>query len=278
MKQSRFELSYFLNPNDKFHIARVNITSKYDLSCHYHDYAELFWVEKGMGHHYINGFKMKLEEGDLLMIRPNDKHTFIPSSKGLTIINIAFSTETLDYFQSRYFPNSAIYFWSKSNFPYHLKIPAHIQKRISSRAEETIRHTRSNIQLDSLLLFIFRQLTANEKIDSISDVPLWLFNAIQKYNNPELFRKGISAFVELSDRNVSYINRTVKMHFDKTLTELLNESKMEYATTQLSLTDMPIKEICDNCGFRNLGHFYKVFKSIYGQSPLEYRRVNQMIV
>lgn len=278
MKQSRFELSYFLNPNEKFHIARVNITSRYDLSCHSHNYAELLWVENGSGYHHINGSKMKLEEGDLIMIRPDDCHTFIPGNNGLTIINIAFTVDTLDHFQSRYFPNSAIYFWSKASFPYHLKISKHIQKRISSRAEEAIKYSRSNIQLDSLLLFIFRQLTANEKVDDMSDIPLWLFSAIQQYNNPEMFQMGIGSFVELCNRNISYINRTIQLHLGKTLTELLNESKMQYATTQLSLTDMPIKEICDNCGFRNIGHFYKVFKSLYRQTPLEYRRVNQMIV
>lgn len=278
MKQTRFELSYFLNPNEKFHIARVNITSRYDLSCHSHDYAELFWVEKGEGFHFINGLKMKLEEGDLLMIRPDDSHTFIPNSRGLTIINIAFATDALNNLQTRYFPNNAIYFWSNARLPYHLRISQHVQKRLSSRAEEAIKYSRSNLQLDSLLLFIFRQLTANEMVDGVSDVPLWLFSAIQQYNNPDLFQKGINSFVTLCDRNISYINRTVRIHFGKTLTELINEAKMQYATTQLSLTDMPIKEICVNCGFRNMGHFYKVFKSVYAQTPFEYRRINQMIV
>ena len=68
------------------------------------------------------------------------------------------------------------------------------------------------------------------------------------------------------------------MHFHKSLTDLINEFKMQYATTQLSITSMPIKEICTNCGFRNLGHFYKIFRSVYNQTPYEYRRINQLIV
>lgn len=279
MKHSRFELSYFLQPGDKFHIARVNITSKNDLSCHRHDYAELFWVEKGAGYHNVNGYKIRIEEGDIVMVRPDDSHCFIPSSKGLTIINIAFGTETLDYFHGRYFPDSNIYFWSRSMFPYMVKVPKDVLKRISARAEESMQYRRSNIQLDSMLLFIFRQLTAYERVlTDVAGVPIWLFNAVKQYNNPEFFRGGTASFVELCGRNISYVNRVVRKYYGKTLTDLINEFKIQYAKTQLFLTDMPIKEICYNCGFRNMGHFYEVFKSICGQPPLQYRRVNQMIV
>jgi AraC family cel operon transcriptional repressor len=38
----------------------------------------------------------------------------------------------------------------------------------------------SYLQLDSLLLFIFRQITANEIVDDHLDIPLRLFNAIQQ--------------------------------------------------------------------------------------------------
>ena len=44
-----FELSGFLHPGETFHMARVNIVSRQDLSFHTHDYAELLWIEKGAG-------------------------------------------------------------------------------------------------------------------------------------------------------------------------------------------------------------------------------------
>lgn len=278
MRDSIFKLSYFLNSNEKFHIARVNITSSQDLSLHSHDYAEIVWVEKGTGIHHVNGHQIKLSSGDLIMVRPKDRHTFSSTGKGIVIVNVAFPVETLEFFRQRYFECSTLYFWSTGMFPFQMRLSKDIVKRLSSRAEEAMKYGRSNIQLDSLLLFIFRQITANEKVGDSSETPVWLFNAIQKYNSPEFFILGISGFVSLCDRNIDYINRTVKIHFHKSLTELINEFKMQYATTQLSITSMPIKEICTNCGFRNLGHFYKIFRSIYNQTPCDYRRINQMIV
>ena len=46
MRDSVFKLSYFLSANEKFHIARVNITSSQDLSLHSHDYAESYGLKR----------------------------------------------------------------------------------------------------------------------------------------------------------------------------------------------------------------------------------------
>ena len=136
-------------------------------------------------------------------------------------------------------------------------------------------HSRSNIELDSLLLVIFRQITLHEALATPADIPVWLVRAIQEYTTPDLFRRGCAGFAGLCGRNGDYVNRTVRLHFGKSLTELTNELKMRYAATQLVITGMPIKEISSNCGFPNLGHFYKTFKSLYNQTPKKYRRINQ---
>ena len=77
-----FELSSFLHPGETFHLARVNIISRQDLSFHTHDYAELLWIEKGSGYHLVNGERLRIEPGDLIMIRPQDAHTYGASTKG----------------------------------------------------------------------------------------------------------------------------------------------------------------------------------------------------
>lgn len=278
MRDSRFKLSYFLNADEVFHIARVNIMSKQDLSLHTHDYAEILWIEKGSGVHHINGRLMRLSSGDMVMIRPDDCHTFSATGHGITLVNVAFPTETLDFLRQRYFENSNLYFWTSAQLPFHVRLSQEVIKRLSSRAEEAMNYRRSRLQLDSLLLFIFRQITANQKFEDNIEIPVWLFNAIQKYNSPEQFSRGVAGFVELCDRNEDHVNRVVRSYFYKTLTELINEFRMRYAATQLSITNMPIKTICLNCGFLSLGHFYKMFQRVYHQTPREYRKLNQMIV
>lgn len=273
-----FNLSSFLQTGEVYHIARVNITSKQDLTYHYHDYAELLWVESGTGIHHINGDTVRLSEGDMVMIRPEDRHTFSSSGEGLTIVNIAFSKETLDYFKNRYFPNSSQFFWYEGKEPFMIRIPDRLLKRISSRAEDAMKKPRVLLQQDSLLLFIFRHIVFCDSTEEFKDMPNWLINAINIYNTPDNFAKGIDHFAALCERSKDHVNRVVKHYLDKTLIGLITDIKLQYAIAQLSMTSMPIKEISVNCGYNNLGHFYKIFYDKYRMTPKQYRSINQKIV
>lgn len=275
MEGLEYKLINFLGPEDKFHIARVNISSPNDILLHYHNYAELLWVENGEALHIINGCKVKLSKGDMVMVRPNDRHTFHPIDKNFTIINIAFEPDILEIIENRYFQNTDLYFWATSHLPFMINVPDRILKRISSRAENAMKYSRNYLQLDSLLLYIFRHLSEEKKKVVNSSMPIWLINAIQAYNTPEMFEKGVNGFIGLCNRNTDYVNRVVKKHLNKTVTELVNEHKMRYASLQLEITSMPIKEICTNCGFRNLSHFYELFVKFYSQTPSQYRQQNQ---
>ena len=273
-----FKLIDFLTKEEVFHIARVFITTRYDISYHSHDYAELFWVENGEGVHHINGNKIVIKANDMVLIRPGDQHTFSSNGKNLTIVNIAFPKETLDYFHGRYFANSDQYFWSESPLPYQIKLSDNLVKRFSSRAEEAMRFKRSYMQMDSLLLFVFRNIRDLETQRDYLSAPFWLISAIKAYNNTECFRHGISSFVNLCERNADYVNRVVKTVFGQTLTEFVNDIRIKYAADELILTSIPIKLIAYSCGFESIAYFYRQFNQRYGQTPSDYRKLNQKIV
>lgn len=276
---SVFDLKYFLAKDEVFHIARVCINTRNDISYHSHNYAELLWVEKGTGIHYINGDKVKIQTDDMVFIRPEDKHTFSSSSKnGITLVNIAFPESTLELFRDRYFPTNNIYFWSKKTLPFHITVPDKLIKRFSSRAEETMRFKRSYLQLDSLLLFILRNILALYPEQNYSNAPSWLVTAIKSYNNTDCFRRGTSGFLEFCNRNSDYVNRVIKEVFHQTMTEFVNDIRIKHAADQLILTSTPIKHIAYSCGFESLAHFYKQFHLRYEQTPLDYRKLNQTIV
>ena len=275
---ARFLLQQFIGNDDSFHIARVTIHSRYDLSLHNHDYAEIFWVENGDGLHIINGQQVPLKPGNLVMIRPDDEHTFTSTSGGLTIMNLAFPAETLDYLRNRYFTDSNTYFWINTRVPYHVMMDMALIRRISQKAEKTWKYKKSKFYLDTLLLFIFGLIAANKDLEISTQVPVWLHNAIQDYTTPALFKQGAGGFASLCEKNIDHVNRVVRALYNKTLSELITELRMGFAAKQLSMTNNPIKVICNDCGFTNLGHFYKTFKEMFNQTPTAYRETNQTIV
>lgn len=241
-----FHLRDFIRAGDVMHLARVTIYSRKDISLHKHDFAEIFWVEGGSGTHLINNKEVRLEPGDLVMIRPEDKHTFTSSKKGkgLTIMNLAFSSTTLKHFRKRYLSQGGIYFSTNDPLPYTISLNPSLIRQISRRAEESFKFRNSVIHLDSLLLFIFRAIADGEELQADNQMPVWLHNAIQEFSTPELFRQGYPGFVNSCKKN----------------------------------TNVPIKTICIDCGFKNLAHFYKTFKKFYQVSPSRFRKTNQNVV
>lgn len=276
--KTQFRLRQFINDEDSFHIARVTIHSRYDLSLHYHDYAEIFWIEDGHGFHIINGEKVPLSPGSLVMIRPDDEHAFTSSGAGLTVMNLAFRTETLDYFRNRYFVDSQSYFWINTPLPYHTLLDMTLIKRIAQKAEKTWNYKKSKFYLDSLLLFIFGLIAPNKDLEVNNQIPAWLSSAIQEYTTPQLFKLGTNGFAAICEKNIDHVNRVVRASYNKTLSELVTEIRMSFAAKQLSMTNTPIKVICNDCGFTNLGHFYKTFKAAFNQTPIAYRQTNQTII
>jgi AraC family cel operon transcriptional repressor len=273
----QFHLEDFVSARENFHLARVTIHSRLDLSMHHHDYAEIFWVENGQGIHQVNGQKIPLQKGHLVMMRPTDYHTF-SSPHGLTIMNLAFFKDTLLFLRERYFADRPTYFWTKNKLPYQVQLPIEEIQRISARAEQAVDNPKDRLQLDSLLLFIFNRLSPIETYTYHPDMPSWLQNALHSYHTPYLFQQGIKGFVELCKRNPDYINRVLKKFTGKSLTETVNELKVKYTARQLALTQAPIKQIAIESGFNNISHFYAVFKHIKQHTPRQYRKINQRIV
>lgn len=273
-----FLLNNFLDlKSERFHLARTTINSKDTLSLHSHNYAEIFWIKSGQGIHCINGERLKIQKGFLCMIRPEDRHTFEVGTddKHMVITNIAFHPESLKHYKTRYFPKSETYFWSNEPFPFCIQLDSSHLNELSARTDQLFAEPRDYMQLDYILITIFRLINSleNQQIN----IPHWLTYAMNNYNTPEHFMKGISGFVELSGHSTAHVNRSLQKHLKQTLTDTVIKIRLSYASQQLIMTNASIKTICADCGFSSLSYFYRLFKKQTGYTPVEYRRMNHKI-
>ncbi len=69
-----------------------------------------------------------------------------------------------------------------------------------------------------------------------------------------------------------YINRIVKIHTGKTLSEYGQTLLLEEAKRLLTYTDRNISDIIYSLGLSNRSYFYRIFENAYGVTPLKYRR------
>lgn len=102
--------------------------------------------------------------------------------------------------------------------------------------------------------------------------------------SPSVRRAVAYLRANFTDNNISLdlVARSVhlsRFHLSRTFREQTGHRFIDYLTTLrmaearslLSLTDLPVTEICRRVGYHESSHFQRTFKSSFGMSPSEYR-------
>ena len=92
---------------------------------------------------------------------------------------------------------------------------------------------------------------------------------IWKYYTKRLY---VSDLAKIANMNEQYFCRFFKKYLGKTPMAYINTYRLQQAALLLETTDIPITTLCLECGFNNLGHFFDKFKSLYGITPLQFRK------
>lgn len=82
---------------------------------------------------------------------------------------------------------------------------------------------------------------------------------------------SLNAMAQLLKMSSAYIGRQFKQSTGMTVTEYMNEYRLERALELLETKDITINEVMELSGYRSQSYFFKLFKSKYGTSPKNYR-------
>ena len=249
---------------------------------HNHDYYELFLTLKGEITHVINGKHQQLQEGSLVFIRPKDVHSYICEKNRLyRYVNLALSWSTID----------SLFGYLGSGFPskelLSAKYPPSVVLSLKEREGLLKKLTECNavnwqekqklkLYTRALITEVFTKYFADLSIHSESDVPPWLEAACEKMRKPENFSAGLERMIQLSGKTREHLARNMKKYYSVTTTEYSNNLRVNYAANMLINSDMPVIDLCYDCGFQTLSRFYVAFKEQYGISPRQYRQNHAM--
>ena len=75
--------------------------------------------------------------------------------------------------------------------------------------------------------------------------------------------------------NRSYLNRLFKESTGKTLQNFLMYYRMNRAAELLKVSELTVNEIGKRCGYQNQLHFSRAFKTIFGLSPMQWKKKEQ---
>ena len=278
MSMRKIILDKLLHPRECCHIHTTDINAAQPDDAHTHDFHELFWIEAGQGWHWINGEKRLLEPGILVLIRAPDAHAFSAAVSGsFRLVNVAFYCRAWEHLRARYFHGLPNLFGPKHISEREYKLTGAELAGLQRAARELASESRASFGIERFLLNLIFSLRSKSGMKDRS-IPDWLKKACHDFTEPRHFIDGTQALARLAGRSPEHVSREVRRLLKKTPTEIVNDARMAYASSRLAGTDDKIVNIALDCGFENLGHFYRLFHAKFGHSPRAYRILQKRIV
>lgn len=247
---------------------------------HYHDYYEIFILLEGNANHLINGKLVPLKANDMVFIRPSDTHDYAScNGKPFSMLNITFTSETAEQiftFLGNGFPSETL----KT-----VKLPPIVHLNSGEFAAFNDRMTAIGTissEDTELLKTVLRTLIFDIFTKYFSDfssnnhtIPLWLEVLCSEIRKNGSFVDGSDKLFSLTDKSREHVCRSIKKYMGVTVTEFINELRLNYICNMLSNSNHSITEIIYESGFNNISWASELFKSKYGMTMREYRNMSE---
>ena len=251
---------------------------------HLHEFIEMVYILRGSGVHAIDGVEYDFKPGSLLFINYRQVHNFRTDSE-MEMCNILLDPEWIS--EKLIDSENAFELLSLSAFSYFGKDidgdhpfilfageeRQRIERLLKEMANEKSKRNTGYItvlkaQAMVLLTYIFRKMSSDIAPVQKGFTPEFLSyireNCAEKLTLNELAKKSFY--------NPSYFSRLFKEHYGITVTEFINESRLEKAMDLLLKTELSVEEIVERTGFSRKATFYKLLKEKTGKTPQDFRK------
>lgn len=258
----RFEAHAFGRP---FHAARVRIPARArDTELHTHaDFHEFIGVVSGRGEHLLTTGVQELRAGDLVLVRPSDRHAVRGSAPdGLEFVNVAFPSSLWQGFLD--LTRTATWV---SRGPIGFHQPAAIPV-----FEHALDRFQTNPTTYDLLRFWIDLLDLVSPGDAgAPGVPDWLAKACTAMRSEDNLRGGVPRLLELAGVSAAHLSRSMRTAYAVTPTAFVADLRLEHAASLLAATNTSIATIATRCGFSSQSYFTRCFTTAHDLTPSAFR-------
>lgn len=250
---------------------------------HWHQTLELNYIRCGSGYYLINGMKIPFQEGDLVFINSNDLHRAFETEN--LVMDIIMFDPSLLAIDLKYDPELMHPFREAGvHFSHIIAHDKPVTRELAQLFHRMMEENR--VQEDAFMSLIRADLIrflglANRYLHGIpkQSVPLTM-----KHRGMHVLRDVLHTMElnlgygwtlnELADLAHLSPSRFSALFHQAVGTSPLNyliQLRLTHAVHLLETTDQKIIGIAEECGFRNLSNFNRLFKQHVGLSPSELR-------
>ncbi len=273
-------------PGRPYHAAllatRASGARGFQVTEHSHDFYEMVFVLAGDALHGLNGVAAVLRAGELVLLRPGDRHYIrFQTGRLFHYINIAVEADLWRNFHDL------------AGVATDLAAPVIVNTGTGGVAEEcaaAFQHAlmlfqNTKINPAGLRTEACRLLATaapwffpavggrgTRDMDLPDGTPDWLVGACDKLrNDTDILRRGLPAFVGEAGVTRTHLARVLKAATNQTPTEYINRLRLEHAARLLATTTLSILDVAAECGFEQPAYFYRLFGARFHTSPHAYR-------
>lgn len=257
-----------------YHIRSDTINMNSRIVLHHHEFYELFLVMDGPLTHLLNNAEYLLKPKTLVLIRPDDLHTFrcpnphTPSAiKNISFIKPLFirACEMFTPEQTGKIRQMSQCCAECMDIQWNTLL-SKIQWLETEQLQQQpgIEQLLLSLIMDAISILLPSQSTAHS-------VPKWLLNAMHAMLVQENYCAGLPRFVELCGHSAEHVSRSMKKYQNCTPSSFINQTRLNAAAHLLKTTKRSVTDILFDVGYESVSHFTREFKKNFGISARDYR-------
>lgn len=252
---------------------------------HTHNYVEFVYMCKGTTTHIIDGNRITLKEGDLLFMNQHAMQEILPAGREDIAVNFMILPQFFDsVLRTMEHESSALRDFLIScltdrdmggNYLYFdaadiLPVQNLMENMIWIMLNEP-KNRRSLSQSTIALLFMNLMEQADHIHVAGSSYEQELMLKMLNYIETEYKKATLTDFAAGNGLDLCALSRFISRSTGKTFKELLIEKRMKQACYLLRNTVLPVADVARSVGYENTSYFHRLFRSLFGLSPKEYR-------
>jgi len=260
-----------LPKGDVCHVAKTVFKPGETSMEHDHDFFEIFLVQEGTGWHGVNGRRIAIRSGNLVLIRPADRHSFtLEAGRCLSLTNVAFPVAWFEHIGHLWPYPREIAKWTRASSP-PMAIASATERAGLEQALLNLAPAAGPRHLLLARFCIEALQLLRPKGKEAPACPPWLEECVLAMEKPENLQRDLLHFQRLAGRSPEHLARLCRAHFGLSPTELLNRARIRHAQRRLLQSEAKVVDIAYDCGFENLGYFHRVFSRLSGCTPRHWR-------
>lgn len=251
--------------------------NSYDAPLHQHcDFYEFTLVTYGNFKNEYHGKIMDCPKNTLFFYKTGATHNLWSDYEGS--VHFSFIVHK-DYFENafqRYFPNISLESLESYVQTTLSDYQSDYLNMLASKQRDYARYGTDNIYVQ---LFLFNALSfcilSNVESEAVSPSKhQYIENLLVRFNNYTYIKHSVNQIYKDYPIAQSTLITLFKERTGKTIVQYHNMKKIEYAAQLLSTYKYSVTDVCLTLQYSSMSHFGKIFKSQYGVSPQEYKRLH----